>query len=124
MDQKQHRTHKPNELLDVRTREILIELDQGHELVVGLPVDVMITPKAKPNPTRGRQPSGEKPKPQHPTESPSEPPVKSTPLTQGTNRPSTRGPNVLQPQIQQVGAPVDPVMGLGTNRHESPRINR
>ncbi len=45
MDEKQHRTHKPNELLDVRTREIVIELNQADQLVIGLPVEVSISPK-------------------------------------------------------------------------------
>jgi len=44
MHEKQHRTHKPNEFLDVRTREIVIELKDAEGLVVGLPVEVIITP--------------------------------------------------------------------------------
>lgn len=44
MDQKQYRTHKPNEMLDVRTREVVIELKDASQLVVGLPVEVTITP--------------------------------------------------------------------------------
>lgn len=47
MDEKQHRTHKPNELLDVRTREVVIEVEDVEELLVGLPVDVMIRSQAK-----------------------------------------------------------------------------
>ncbi len=44
LDQKQYRTHKPNEMLDVRTREVVIELKDARQLVVGLPVEVMINP--------------------------------------------------------------------------------
>ena len=47
MDEKQHRTHKPNELLDVRTREIVIELNQADRLVIGLPVEVSISPSTQ-----------------------------------------------------------------------------
>lgn len=42
MDEKQHRTHKPSELFDIRTREVIIELKEAKELVVGLPVEVRI----------------------------------------------------------------------------------
>jgi multidrug resistance efflux pump len=62
MQQKQHRTHKPNEMLDVRTREIVIELEDASQLVVGLPVEVMITP-AKPKENVLPSPTSESPTP-------------------------------------------------------------
>jgi multidrug resistance efflux pump len=42
MRPKSNRHHKPGELIDVRVREIVIELIAGDDLVVGLPVDVLI----------------------------------------------------------------------------------
>lgn len=41
---KSRRHRKPGELLDVQVREVLIELDAGEDLLVGLPVDVFIQP--------------------------------------------------------------------------------
>ncbi|HEX7448577.1 MAG TPA: HlyD family efflux transporter periplasmic adaptor subunit [Pirellulales bacterium] len=35
---------KPGERLDIRVREVLIDLDDGHDLLVGLPVEVFIEP--------------------------------------------------------------------------------
>lgn len=39
---KHHRHLKPGEHLDVRVREVLIELDDGSSLLIGLPVEVLI----------------------------------------------------------------------------------
>lgn len=39
---KSNRHHKPGELIDIRVREVVIELVAGDDLVVGLPVDVFI----------------------------------------------------------------------------------
>jgi HlyD family secretion protein len=39
---KSIRHHKPGELVDIRVREVVIELVSGDDLVVGLPVDVFI----------------------------------------------------------------------------------
>ena len=39
---KSNRHHKPGEFIDVRVREVVIELIAGDDLVVGLPVDVFI----------------------------------------------------------------------------------
>lgn len=49
---KSRRHRKPGELLDVQVREVLIELDAGEDLLVGLPVDVFIQP---PGPLPHRQ---------------------------------------------------------------------
>jgi multidrug efflux pump subunit AcrA (membrane-fusion protein) len=43
---KSHRHLKPGELFDVRVREVIIELADGADLLVGLPVDVFIDPQA------------------------------------------------------------------------------
>ncbi|MBX3441583.1 MAG: efflux RND transporter periplasmic adaptor subunit [Planctomyces sp.] len=42
MQEKRLRHHKPGERSDVRVREVLVQLDEGSDLVVGLPVDVFI----------------------------------------------------------------------------------
>jgi len=42
--QKSHRHLKPGERLDVRVREALLELDDGSDLLIGLPVEVLIQP--------------------------------------------------------------------------------
>jgi multidrug resistance efflux pump len=39
---KSNRHHKPGEMIDLRVREIVIELPHGNDLVIGLPVDVFI----------------------------------------------------------------------------------
>jgi multidrug resistance efflux pump len=39
---KSNRHHKPGEFIDVRVREVVIELFTGDDLVMGLPVDVFI----------------------------------------------------------------------------------
>lgn len=41
---KSNRHHKPGELIDVKVREVVIELKDADDLVVGLPVDVFIDP--------------------------------------------------------------------------------
>jgi len=41
---KSHRHLKPGERLDVRVREIVIELEYGADLLIGLPVEVLIEP--------------------------------------------------------------------------------
>lgn len=43
---KSHRHLNPGERLDVRVREILVELDDGADLLIGLPVEVLIQPRA------------------------------------------------------------------------------
>ena len=45
MHPKSHPHFKPGELLDVRVREIAIELDDGAGLLIGLPVEVFIEPR-------------------------------------------------------------------------------
>jgi HlyD family secretion protein len=39
---KLNRHHQPGEMIDLRVREVVIELPHGNDLVVGLPVDVFI----------------------------------------------------------------------------------
>lgn len=46
MAHKQHLHHDPGEHQDVRVREVIITLQSGDGLVVGLPVDVFIDPSA------------------------------------------------------------------------------
>lgn len=46
MGPKQHRHHNPGEHVDVKVREVLIALDDPQDLVIGLPVEVFITPTA------------------------------------------------------------------------------
>jgi len=46
MGRKQIWSDRPTERFDTKTREVWIELDSGEGLVVGLPVDVVIEPKA------------------------------------------------------------------------------
>lgn len=41
---KTQRHQKPGELVDIRVREVIVELAEGSDLVVGLPVDVFILP--------------------------------------------------------------------------------
>lgn len=41
---KSHRHLKPGERLDVRVREVIIDLDDGSGLLIGLPVEVFIEP--------------------------------------------------------------------------------
>ena len=41
---KSQRHQKPGEFVDIRVRELLIELSGGDELLIGLPVDVLIIP--------------------------------------------------------------------------------
>lgn len=41
---KSERHLKPGELFDIRVREVLIELDDGADLLIGLPVEVSIEP--------------------------------------------------------------------------------
>lgn len=41
---KNQRHHKPGEFVDVKVREIILELDEASDLVVGLPVDVYVNP--------------------------------------------------------------------------------
>jgi hypothetical protein len=43
---KSHRHLKPIERLDVRVREVVIELDDARDLPIGLPVEVFIDPDA------------------------------------------------------------------------------
>ncbi len=43
---KSQRHLKPGELFDIRVREVIIELADGADLLVGLPVDVFIEPQA------------------------------------------------------------------------------
>lgn len=45
---KSHRHLKAGERLDVRVREIVVELEEGAELLIGLPVDVFIEPSPAP----------------------------------------------------------------------------
>ena len=40
MGRKKFATNQPNELNDVRTREVRIQLEQTENLITGLPVDV------------------------------------------------------------------------------------
>jgi multidrug resistance efflux pump len=40
MGRKKFATNQPNELNDIRTRKVRIQLDQGENLITGLPVDV------------------------------------------------------------------------------------
>jgi hypothetical protein len=42
---KSHRHLNPGERLDVRVREIMVELKDGGDLLTGLPVEVFIDPK-------------------------------------------------------------------------------
>jgi multidrug efflux pump subunit AcrA (membrane-fusion protein) len=42
---KTQRRLKPGERLDIRMREIVIELEDGHDLLVGMPVEVFIDPE-------------------------------------------------------------------------------
>jgi multidrug efflux pump subunit AcrA (membrane-fusion protein) len=42
---KSHRHLKPGEMFDIRVREIIIELTDGQDLLIGLPVDVFIEPE-------------------------------------------------------------------------------
>jgi RND family efflux transporter MFP subunit len=42
---KSHRHLKPGELFDIRVREVIVELANGADLLVGLPVDVFIDPE-------------------------------------------------------------------------------
>jgi HlyD family secretion protein len=44
MGQKVFRDHRPGERLDVRVREIIVALENAPDLLVGLPVEVFITP--------------------------------------------------------------------------------
>lgn len=39
---KSQRLLRPGERLDMRVREVVVDLDDGHDLLIGLPVDVMI----------------------------------------------------------------------------------
>jgi HlyD family secretion protein len=39
---KEHKHLKPGEMTDIRSREIVIDLENGDDLVIGLPVDVFI----------------------------------------------------------------------------------
>lgn len=41
---KSQRLLKPGERLDLRVREVVIDLDDGHSLLIGLPVEVFIEP--------------------------------------------------------------------------------
>jgi hypothetical protein len=41
---KKHFSNAPSERVDVKVREVLIELDEQDGLVIGLPVDVFIVP--------------------------------------------------------------------------------
>ncbi len=50
---KSHRHHEPGELLDIRVREVIIELSDGGDLLTGLPVDVFIRPDQPDRPDRG-----------------------------------------------------------------------
>jgi HlyD family secretion protein len=43
---KSHRHQKPTERLDVRVREVVIDLDDAADLLIGLPVEVFIEPNA------------------------------------------------------------------------------
>lgn len=45
---KLHLHLKPGERIDVRVREVVIELDDGSDLLIGLPVDVFIDPAGGP----------------------------------------------------------------------------
>jgi multidrug resistance efflux pump len=45
---KIHRHHKPGELIDVKVREVVIDLNDADELVIGLPVEVFIDPLPPP----------------------------------------------------------------------------
>jgi multidrug resistance efflux pump len=49
MTPKRFRTNRPEEHLDVKTREVLIALDEPSDLVIGLPVDVFIEPASVEN---------------------------------------------------------------------------
>lgn len=42
---KSNRHHRPGELIDVKVREVVVELKDATDLVVGLPVDVFIEPQ-------------------------------------------------------------------------------
>jgi multidrug resistance efflux pump len=52
---KSQRHMKPGEMFDVRVREILIELADGADLLIGLPVDVLIS-LDQPRPDRSESP--------------------------------------------------------------------
>ena len=43
---KSHWHLKPTERLDVRVREVVIELEEGGDLLIGLPVEVFFQPDA------------------------------------------------------------------------------
>lgn len=54
---KTHRHHRPGELIDVQVREIVIELLDADDLVIGLPVDVFVDPVAPPPADKSTSPA-------------------------------------------------------------------
>jgi hypothetical protein len=46
MQPKSHRHLNPSERLDVRVRKIVVELDDGADLLIGLPVEAAVNGKA------------------------------------------------------------------------------
>lgn len=53
---KTHRHHKPGELIDIRVREVVIELRDADDLVIGLPVDAFIDQSPPPAPAETTSP--------------------------------------------------------------------
>lgn len=45
---KSQRQLKPGERIDVRVREVVIQLEAGHDLLLGLPVEVLLEPPSQP----------------------------------------------------------------------------
>ncbi len=124
MDEKQHRTHKPNELLDVKTREILVELKNAENLVVGLPVEVEISP-AKPaelsiRPQKSQEDSS--PSPGNASQSKgSQNDAKNKP---GELPDQQANPHLLQIRKRADDPPAEPMIGLGANENEYPYARR
>jgi hypothetical protein len=48
--------NKPGERLDLKTREVVIQLENANDLIVGLPVDVFINPDATFTPSEDNTP--------------------------------------------------------------------
>jgi multidrug resistance efflux pump len=99
------RHQKPGELIDVRVREVIIELAEGADLVIGLPVDVFIVPGGSRSGTSAAEPvEGTSAEPSETVQK-----SKTTPARSGdeTNKSRAKGGAAGAPRVSALKPPAE-----------------
>lgn len=111
---KVQRHLKPGEMVDVRVREVLIELAEGSDLLIGLPVEVFIE--------RGQSEAGNLKGPGRHTPLRPTPPSESPQLGQRSPRPPARSDSIeSEPAAGGQQPAVQRTSGVGEWRESPPR---